>query len=125
MGAGQIQVLGVQVIGRRLGVPWRDIGPITSNSGDMGHLDLVPQPEPMNPLLKPVMIRGHEGEERDETGYGRIAEAVPPGFIEQDNAAKTGEKNDQTPGGKAGAGFRATTNKTFDSLDEPLQLRNT
>ena len=71
-------------------------------------------------MLQPVMIGGHGDEEHKEAGDRRIAEIVPSGFIEQDDAAEAREKNDQTPGGKTGAGFRTTADEAVDSLDEPL-----
>ena len=77
----------------------------------------------MNPMLQPVMIGGHGDEEHKEAGDGRIAEIVPSGLIEQDDAAEAGEKNDQTQGGETGTGFRTATDEAVDPLDEALQLR--
>jgi hypothetical protein len=42
MGAGYIEIVGIEVVWRRLEMPWRNVGPVQVNSGDVGSLDLLP-----------------------------------------------------------------------------------
>ena len=58
----------------------------------------VPQPQPVNPLLKPVMIRRDNQEHDDESGQREITAVVVAGSEQGHGADDPGDEDGQTVG---------------------------
>lgn len=123
MRATEIQVLGVEM--RRCLFPrfGRNLGPVKLYSGKVSGLDTLPNPQAMNPLFEPVMIRGDNHKQSDKSSDRQVAAVVPADFEQGDARDESGNKNNQPPAGKSGAGGGAACEQALDPSDAALELR--
>jgi len=122
MRPGEIQVLRVEM-GRGL-LPrfLRNLGPVELHSGKVNGLNAVPEPQAMNPLFEPVMIRGNDEKADEKSGQCQVAAVVPAGLEQNDAAEKSGNKDGEPPSSESGAGRRAACDPLVNPADEPLEL---
>lgn len=122
MRPGEIQVLRVEM-GRGL-LPrfLRNLGPVELHSGKVHGLDAVPEPQAMNPLFEPVMIRGNDEKADEKSCQRQVAAVVPAGFEQNDAAEKSGNEDREPPSSESGAGRGAACDPLVNPADEPLEL---
>ena len=122
MRTGEIQVLGVEM-GRGLFPQFgRNLGPVKLHSGKVSGPDTLPNPEAMNPLFEPVMIRGNDHKQDDKSSDGQVATVVPTDFEQCDARDESGNKNNQPPAGKSGASGGAACEQALNPSDTALEL---
>ena len=102
-----------------------NLGPGELHPGEVRGFDGLPQSQPVNTLLKPVMIRRHNQEHDNESGQREIAAVVVAGSEQGHGADDPGDEDGQTVGGEAGTDSCPACDEAFDSADQPLQLSGT
>lgn len=122
MRPGEIQVLRVEMGRGFLPRFLRNFGPVELHSGKVHGLNTVPEPQAMNPLFEPVMIRGNDEKADEKSGQRQVAAVVPAGFEQNDAAEKSGNKDREPPSSESGAGRGATCDPLVNPADEPLEL---
>ena len=88
----------------------------------MRRFDAGPQPQSVNPLLKPVMIRGHNHKQHDKAGQNEITAVIPTGSVQRHCADDTGNEDGQAVGGEAGADNRSGLDEALNPADQSMQL---
>ena len=119
---GDVEVLGIDVRREGFARSVRNLGPGELHPCKMRRFDQRPQPQPMNPLLKPVMIRRYYQKNEHQGGQGHVAGVVQAGAKQRHGADDAGDENRQAVGRKAGAEGGSPCDEPVDSADQPLQL---
>lgn len=121
MGADEVEVVRVEMMGRPGESLCRELVPIEAEASHMRLLDLLPFPEPMNPLFQPGMIARDDQKEDEEPGKRTVAGLVPPESVECNRAEQRRDEQDDTPAGKGGTGSESCLEQPIGSSKQPLE----
>ena len=120
MGADEVEVVRVEMMGRPGEGLCRELVPIEAEASDMCLLDPLPFPKPMNPLFQPGMIARDDQKEGEESTERQIAGLVPAESVERNRAEQRRDEQDDTPAGKGGTGSKTCLEQPIGSSKQPL-----